>query len=130
MDDAEIDAIEKVIVVNKVIMDALDSRGVSKDDIEKVFDQARRKKRRRDTQESFTVTNLFELLRSSEVLRELIEKLEVQLSDEAVVKYLTACEQALDAADEDEKRILKDAIFVLESNWKPSQRILDKLNDG
>ncbi len=80
-----------------------------------------------DTQ--FTVTDLFELLRSSELLQQLVEKLEVQLSDEAVVKYLAACAQAIDD-DEDDRRILKDAIFVLENNWKPDQKRIAALGSA
>lgn len=61
-------------------------------------------------------TEPFLLLALSDTLTLLSERLELKLSDSAMVCYMQACMDALD--DEDEKRIIRAAIDVIAENWR------------
>jgi len=65
----------------------------------------------------------FQLLRLSETLVTLTQKLEAQFSTGAAVNYLQACIGALDPNEETEARILRDAIDVLSDRWPSDMKV-------
>jgi len=59
-----------------------------------------------------TGDQIFEALSSAEAIRELAEKLEVELTDKAVADYLRVCADV--ALSDEEARLLRDAAGALE----------------
>lgn len=62
---------------------------------------------KRVADQKLTLENIIHVLQGAEVLSSVIDRIELQLSDEAVYDHLTTCAEVLD--DADQKRMLMDA---------------------
>lgn len=66
---------------------------------------------------SVQVSDLFQILQSTELLQEICNKIQIELDDSAIIGYLEGCIQALDSDEEEAERVLRNAIDVLQDIW-------------